>query len=157
MPLDANKLGQDLARRWLGDGGGQPPGSPVEAGQLFSTVVAEWFAQALSAGFPCATAAARQPQLAGLSTAALSTASAQAAGAQLGLGLSAYLTGQAFGAGVALAPVATPAGVAALIATFSDTGATSRAQADRIAQACMTLVSSTMVQFPVPLPPAPIV
>lgn len=150
MPLDPNKLGQDLAQRWLGEGSGMPS-SATDSGQRFASVVAEWFAQATSNGLPCASALPRQPQLAGLATVALSSGGAQTAGAQLGLALTAYLTGQLFGTFAAVAPVGTPIAISALIATFSLTDESSRAQADRIAQACMALVLTTLV----PMPPAP--
>jgi hypothetical protein len=152
MPLVPALLANDLESRWLGG----TAASNVESGDRFATAVATWFAGAMASTFPCATAMARKSQLAAAAAQALSARQAPAAGAALAGALGTYMAGQSFGAGVAGPPVALPAAVSAIGAVFADLDAAVPARAQRIAQAAHLLALSTIVVFPTPLPPAPV-
>jgi hypothetical protein len=152
---DTLKLG--LENDWLVADGGSYPQSAIESGDRFAGAVASWFAGAQAGPFPCATAAARRAQLAASAAAALQAGAAPAAGSQLALAIAQYIVGQLFGAGVAGFPIATSAAGAMLGAVFSDTGTGRSERAQAIAGACTLLAVSTIVTFPAPLPPAPLV
>jgi hypothetical protein len=62
--LIASNLASGLERDWLVAQGGSYPANVLESGDRFATAVAQWFANAMAATFPCATAVARRPQLA---------------------------------------------------------------------------------------------
>ena len=75
----------------------------------------------------------------------------------LATGLTAYMAGQAFGAGVASPPVGTAAAQAVFAGVFSDLDASVSARADRIAQGTWALALTTIVVFPpVISPPSPV-
>lgn len=157
MPLIPLALADALEQQWLAsDSAGQNPSSVAESGDRFAGAVAQWFSQALAAGFPCATASARRPQLASEAAVALASPTAEVAGARLGAAVALYMSGQLFGAGVAGAPIATAAAVAAFAAVFADLDAAPRDRALQLGLGCWGLALSTLVTFPPPLPPAPV-
>jgi len=157
MPLSSSTLSSSLKSSWLPTDGGSYPGSATESGDAFAGAVSSWFAGALAAGFPCSTATARRSQLAASAGAAFSTQDASAAGAMLATGLTAYMAGQSFGAGVASPPVGMAAAQAAFTGVFSDLDASVSARADRIAQGTWALALTTIVVFPpVISPPSPV-
>jgi hypothetical protein len=119
--------------------------------------VSEWFAGALAAGFPCATATARQGQLAASAAAAFAAMNAASAGMLLALGLMGYMAGQVFGAGVASPPAGVGAAQSVFVSVFSDTQSANATRAQQMATAIHTLAVTTIVIFP-PLisPPAPV-
>ena len=93
----------------------------------------------------------------GFTTAVLIAAAMCAAGGLLAAGLMAYLTGQAFGAGVAAPPLGTSAAQAVFSGVFADLDAATSARADRIAQGTWALALTTIVVFPPVIgPPAPV-
>lgn len=111
----------------------------------------------MAAGFPCSTATARRSQLAASAAGAFSAQSSSGAGAMLATGLTAYMAGQSFGAGVASPPVGTAAAQAAFAGVFSDLDASVSARGDRIAQGTWALALTTIVIFPpVISPPSPV-
>jgi hypothetical protein len=155
--LVQDTLKTGLENDWLVADGGSYPQSAMESGDRFAGAVASWFAGAQAGPFPCATALARRGQLATAAAAALQVGAAQAAGAQLALALAQYIAGQTFGAGAAGFPIATSAAGTMLGALFGNTGMARAERAQAIAGACTLLAVSTMVTFPAPLPPAPLV
>lgn len=156
MPLLPTQLATRLEDDWLAADGGSFPGSVQESGQRFATAVATWFAAAMAGPFPCATAQARQPQLASAAAGALAAGLPPLAGMQLAQAVGAYMTGQVFGAGTAAAPVALPAAIAGFGAVFADLDQTAEERARLLAVGCWTLALSTIVAFPAPLPPLPV-
>jgi hypothetical protein len=110
----------------------------------------------MSAGFPCATAAARRFQLTAAAAGALEAGIGPTSGALLSVAVATYYAGQLFGAGVATFPVALPAGMALMTAALLDLNIPKSARASQMAQACHLMALSTIVIFPAPLPPAPI-
>jgi hypothetical protein len=157
MPLSSATLSSSLNSSWLPADGGGYPGSATESGDAFAGVVSSWFAGAMAAGFPCSTATARRSQLAAGAAGAFSAQDPSAAGAMLATGLTAYLAGQVFGAGVASPPVGTAAAQAVFAGVFADLDASVSARADRIAQGTWALARTTIVVFPpVISPPSPV-
>ena len=71
-------------------------------------------------------------------------------GARLANAVAAYITGQMFPPGVAAAPLATAAAGSQIGAAFADLEAPPSARAQKIAGACYTLATSTLVTFPPP-------
>jgi hypothetical protein len=149
VPAD---LSSRLAQEWLG----QFPDSAMQSGDLFAGAVSGWFVSALAGVFPCSTAIARRPQLAVTAAAALEAGIGPTSGALLAAAVASYCVGQLFGAGVASFPAALPAGAALITAALLDLDLPTSSRADQIAQGCHVIVVSTVVVFPVPLPPAPI-
>ena len=158
MPLIASNLATSLEREWLVPEGGSFPSSATESGDRFAGCVARWFAMALAAGMPCATASARQAQLAGSATAAFSAQSAASAGSLLGTGLTLYMAGQLFGTGAALPPAGAGAAISAFTSIFSNVNLPNNVRALQMAQAATVLALTTVVVFPLPPgpPPAPV-
>jgi hypothetical protein len=157
MPLSPSSLSSSLKSDWLPADGGSYPGSATESGDKFAGAVSTWFAGAMAAGFPCSTATARRSQLAASAAGAFSAQASAAAGAMLAVGLTAYMAGQAFGAGVASPPVGTAAAQVVFAGVFSDLDASLSARADRIAQGAWALALTTIVVFPpVISPPSPV-
>jgi hypothetical protein len=157
MPLSPSSLSSSLQSSWLPTDGGSYPGSASESGDAFAGAVSSWFSGAMAAGFPCSTATARRSQLASSAAGAFSAQSSSAAGALLATGLTGYLAGQAFGAGVASPPLGTSAAQAAFAGVFSDLDASVSARGDRIAQGAWALALTTIVVFPpVISPPSPV-
>lgn len=157
MPLVPATLASDLEIQWLVPEGGEHPSSPAQSGNTFAGVVSNWFALAMAAGFPCATAAARRAQLAAAATAALQAGSASLAGMQLAQGVAGYLAGQVFGAGVASFPAAVAIGQSAITGAFSNLELPAAVRANQIAGGVYGMVVSTMVVFPpVISPPVPV-
>jgi len=157
MALASASLSGGLKSGWLPVDGGGYPSSAAESADAFAGAVTSWFSAATAGPFPCATATARRSQLASAATPALQAGTAAAAGAQLALALTGYLTGQVFGPGVASAPLATSAAGGAITAAFADVDQATSARADQIALAVLTLAMSTIVIFPpVISPPAPV-
>ncbi len=157
MPLIPATLASSLENTWLVPDGGRFPGSPAEFGDRFAQAVSPWFAAAMAAGFPCATATARQGQLAASAAGAFAAMSAASAAALLALGLMGYMAGQVFGPGVATPPAGVGAAQSVFVSVFSDTQSPNAARAQHIATAIHTLALMTIVIFP-PLisPPAPV-
>ncbi|MBE7451079.1 MAG: hypothetical protein HS111_19950 [Kofleriaceae bacterium] len=155
MPLDPVSLALGLRQRWLPAEGGFPSSVDDSAGR-FADVVAPWFGAGAASGFPCATAMARKSQLAGAAAAALATGDARGAGQQLALALAQYMAGQTFGAGVSALPVATPALVLALGEVFAAHDLDDDRRATLIAAATHLTAVSTIVTFPTPIPPSPV-
>ncbi|WP_437733115.1 hypothetical protein [Sorangium sp. So ce1335] len=156
MPLVHDTLKTSLEQTWLVPEGGAFPQSVTESADHFATAVSSWFAAAQAAGFPCATALVRKPELAAAAAGALAASSAQAAGTQLAMGVAAYMAGQSFPPGTASFPIAAGAAVSQLIAVFSDVNGSVSQKAQQIATTCALLATSTLVVFPVSPPPAPI-
>jgi hypothetical protein len=152
MPLITSSLSSSLERDWLG----AFAADSRESGDRFATAVAQWFANAMAATFPCSTAALRRPQLAVTAAAALEVGLGPAAGQLLGVAVAGYIAGQLFGAGTATFPVALPAGIALFTLAFLTLDLTQSARADLIAQGCYAMAVSTLVVFPVAPPPSPI-
>ncbi len=157
MALVLDVLKSGLAQGWLVAEGGSHPQSAMESGDRFAGAVSSWFASAQAGAFPCATAAARRSQLASTAASAFQAQAAPAAGAMLALAIAGYMAGQVFGAGVASFPVATGAASAQLGAVFANLDMSNDDRAQAIASACALLASSTLVIFPAPLPPAPVI
>lgn len=156
MPLVFDTLKTALEQQWLVPEGGSFPESVTQSGDRFAAAVSSWFATAQAAAFPCSTALVKRPLLASAAAGALAANAAPAAGSQLALAVATYIAGQLFGAGVAGMPIATPAAITQMTATFSDTNGAVAQKAQQIATACTLLATSTIVVFPAPLPPAPI-
>jgi len=95
-------------------------------------------------------------RLAAQAAAALQVMNAPGAGAQLALAVAAYYAGQNFGAGVATYPAAVAAGTATFSQVFADMNSPIPARAQQMAGACQIMAVSTIVTFPSPLPPGPI-
>ena len=157
MVLVPTALASSLESSWLVAEGGDHPASPSESGDKFASAVAGWFGSATAGAFPCSTASARQSQLASGATAAIQAGDPSLAATQLALALLSYMTGQAFGAGVASPPTAMSAGQSAFMGVFSDLEATNSARASRIAGGVHAMAASTIVIFPpVISPPTPV-
>jgi hypothetical protein len=146
----------DLATRLENDWLGQFPDSSFESGDLFAGAVSGWFSASMAAGFPCSTAAARRPQLTGMAAGALEAGIGPTSGMLLASAVAAYYAGQLYGAGVAAFPAALPAGMALVTAALLDLDLPTGSRADQIAQACHLMALSTIVVFPTPMPPAPV-
>jgi hypothetical protein len=158
MPLVPSLLSQSLLSQWLPrDENGPFPDDAAASARALAGAIADWFGQAMAAGMPCSTAAARKSQLEAQLIPALQAGDAMASGQQVALAFMAYVAGQSFGHGIAAPPVATPAAGAAIGAAFGDKDAAQSARADRIAQALHAQALSAIVTFaPPPPPPAPI-
>lgn len=160
MALVFDTLRSQLETAWLVPEGGQFPQSPAESGDRFAAAVSAWFATAMAAAFPCATALPRRPQLAAAAAAALAANAPQAAGAQLALAVAAYIAGQVFGAppagGTATFPVGIGGGISMMVAAFSDLNGTTSQKAQQIATACTLLATTTQVAIVLPPSVAPI-
>ena len=150
MAVQPSSLKSLLESDWLVAEGGGYPATPLESGQKFARAVSQWFSAAQANGLPCATAMARQSQLAGQATAAIQIGQAQGAGAQLALAVASYYAGQSFGPGVATFPTALSAGVAMISAVFGNLDLANTDRAEQIAMACHTMALSTIVAFPNP-------
>lgn len=148
MALNASALSSSLKSSWLPGQDGPWHDSANASGEAFAGEVSSWFAAAMAAGFPCSTATARRSQLAFSAAGAFSAGQSATAGALLATGLTAYLAGQSFGAGVASPPLGTAAAQAAFAGVFSDLDADTQARADRIAQGAWALALTTIVVFP---------
>lgn len=157
MPLSSSSLSSSLTSSWLPSEGGSYPASATESGDAFAGAVSSWFSGALAAGFPCSTATARRSQLAASAAGAFAAQSSAAAGAMLATGLTGYMAGQSFGAGVASPPLGSAAAQAAFTGVFADLDASLSTRADRIAQGTWALALTTIVVFPpVISPPSPV-
>jgi hypothetical protein len=130
----------------------------MESGDRFAAAVSSWFAGAMAAAFPCATALARRSQLATQAGAALDARDPSLSGQQLAMAVASYIAGQSFPPGTALFPMALPAAASQMIATLTDTDGDVGRKAQEIASACHLLSVSTLVAIPVPPgpPTAPI-
>lgn len=153
MPLTSDDLKQRLENEWLG---GSFPASDIESGDRFAGAVVSWFTGATAAGFPVVTALPRRPQLALGAAGALGAGAGPAAGQLLALATASYLAGQTFGAGTATFPAALGAGIAGITAALGNLDLATPARAQQIALAVYVMTVSTIVVFPVPMPPAPI-
>lgn len=156
MALVPGNLAIQLENGWMVAEGGSYPQNALQSGQRFAAAVSAWFSAAQANGIPCATAKAREGQLAAQAAAALQAMSAPAAGAQLALAVAGYYAGQSFGAGVATYPAAVSAGVATFSQVFADLNSPLSARAQQMAGACQIMAVSTIVTFPAPLVPGPI-
>ena len=156
MPLVPNTLASSLENDWLGKEDGSFPDSASVSADRFATAFANWFGGATAGPGAVTTAAARRPQLASQAIGAISAMDAQGAGTQLASAIAAYIAGQAFGAGVAGAPIATSAAGSQIGSVFADLNAPPASRAQQIAAACHLLATSTIVTFPPPTPPAPV-
>jgi hypothetical protein len=157
VALVSSALASGLQSGWLASEGGDLPASAAESGDRFAAAVSGWFAGATAGPFPCATAAARRPQLAGAATAAIQAGDPTLAAMQLALALTSYLTGQVFGPGVASPPAAVGAAQSAIGAAFSNLELPPAARANQIASGVYALAISTIVVFPpVVSPPTPV-
>ena len=150
--LTPTDLSTRLQNEWLG----KMPDSAFESADLFAGAVSGWFTSAMAAVFPCSTAAARRMSLTGQAAGALNAGLAPASGALLATAVATYYSGQLFGAGVSSFPAAVSAGISQITAAFLDLNLTKPVRADMIAQGCLVMAVSTIVIFPAPLPPAPI-
>jgi hypothetical protein len=156
MALVPGNLATQLENGWMVADGGSHPQNALQSGQRFAGAVSTWFSAAQANGFPCATAKAREGQLAAQAAAAFQVMSAPGAGAQLALAIAAYYAGQSFGAGVATYPAAVAAGTATFSQVFADLNSPISARAQQMAGACQIMAVSTIVTFPLPLTPSPI-
>jgi hypothetical protein len=158
MPLVPKQLATSLENDWFGKEGGSFPDSVSVSADKFATAFSNWFAGAIAGAGSVTTAAARKAQLAGLAIPALSVMAAQAGGVQLGNAIAAYIAGQVFVGpfpGVAAPPTAAAAGGAQIGAAFADLNAPPSARADKIAAACLTIATSTIVTYTTPTGPVP--
>jgi hypothetical protein len=150
-------LASSLESDWLTREGGGYADSASQSGDRFAQAVSSWFSSAMAGAFPCGTATARKSQLAAAAGAAFQANQASAAGAQLAMGLVAYMAGQVFGPGVASPPTAASAAQSAITAVFSDVDMAVSSRANQIATATHTLALSTIVVFPpIISPPTPV-
>jgi len=156
MPLIPTELAPRLEKDWLAADGGSFPADVQESGQRLATAVATWFATAMAGPFPCATAQARQPQLANAAAGALAAGLPPVAGMQLAQAVGSYMTGQIFGPGTAASPVALPAAIAGFGAVFADLDQDAAERSRLLAFGCWGLALSTIVAFPPPLPSFPV-
>lgn len=150
--LTSTDLSTRLQNEWLG----QMPGSSFESADMLAGAVSGWFTSAMAAAFPCSTAVARRMSLTGQAASALEAGLAPASGMLLATAVATYYAGQLFGAGVSSFPAAVSAGISQFTSAFLDLNLTKPARADMIAQGCFVMAVSTIVIFPAPLPPAPI-
>lgn len=157
MPLVQSQLEASLETGWLVTGGASHPQSAAQSGERFARAVAQWLSTGQANGFPCTTAMARMGQLAQSAALALQAQAAVAAGNALGVAIGLYILGQVFGAGVAGVPVALSAAQAQIGAVFANLDMAASDRARSIAGACTLLATSTLVVFPAPMPPGPIV
>ncbi len=157
MPLSPSSLADALEQRWFTRPGSAMPSSPAVSAENLARCIASWFAQAVASGFPCSSALAREVQLASLAGAALAVGSPAGAGGQLAAAIAVYVTGQAFGTGVAQAPSSVGLLASEIAATFADLDASASARAQRLASACTQLVRSTLVSFTIPPALVPII
>lgn len=155
MPLDPISLATSLRQRWLPAGGGFPS-SVNDSAQRFADVVASWFAAGAANGIPCATALPRKAGLASGAASALASGDPRGAGQQLALAVAQYMAAQQFGPGVSSFPIATPALVVALGEVFASHDLDDDKRATLIATATYLAALSTLVVFPLPMPPSPV-
>lgn len=155
MPLDPLSLAIGLRQRWLPAGAGMAS-SVDDSAQRFADVVASWFAAGAANGIPCATALPRKSGLASSASSALAAGDARLAGQLLALGVAQYMAGQSFGPGVSAMPIATPALVIAIGEVFASHDLDDDKRATLIAAATYLTAVSTIVTFPTPLPPSPV-
>ncbi len=156
MVLVPTVLAQSLESDWLPADDGPWHDDSQASADAFAGAVADWFQQAMAAGFPCSTAMARKSQLMGQVMSAIETQDAQAAGQQVALAFMAYVAGQSFGSGVATAPTATSAGGSMIANAFSTLEMPQSARANLIATALHVISVSTIVSFAQPPYAAPI-
>jgi hypothetical protein len=156
VPLDPISLVVELRQRWLPAEAGFPA-SVDESAQRFADVVAPWFAAGAANGFPCSTAQARKSGLASSAASALAAGDARAAGQQLALAIAQFMAAQSFGAGVSSFPTATPGLVVAIGEVFASHELDDDQRATMIAVATYLAAVSTIVVFPPPLTPSPVV
>jgi hypothetical protein len=129
----------------------------MQSGDLFAGAVSGWFVSAMAGAFPCITAQPRRPQLTAAAATALEVGVGPTSGALLALAVASYYAGQLFGAGVATFPTALPAGMGLMTTALIDLNMPTPTRANLIAQGCHAMAVSTIVVFPTPIPPAPIV
>jgi hypothetical protein len=156
VPLDPIQLAVGLRQRWLPAGAGQAS-SVTESAQRFADVVAPWFGAGAANGAPCATALARKAELAANAASALAAGDARAAGQQLALAVAGFMAGQSFGPGVSAFPLATAALVSAIGEVFAAHDLEDEQRGVLIATATYLTALSTIVTFPPPLTPSPVV
>lgn len=155
MPLDPFSLAAQLRQRWL-PAGDDFPSSVDESARRFADVVAPWFGAGAANGIACTTAQARKSGLASSAASALAAGDARGAGQQLALAVAQFMAGQAFGPGMSAMPVAAPALVIALGEVFASHELDADARATLIAAATYATALSTIVTFPPPMPPGPV-
>ena len=156
MPLIPSMLAQSLQTDWLPSSDGGWSENPQASADAFAGAVANWFGQAMAAGFPCSTAAARRSQLMGQVASAIQMQDPQASGQQLALAFMAYVAGQSFGSGVAAPPIATAAGGSMIAQAFSTLEMEQSGRANLIASALHVMAVSSIVAFPQPPYAAPV-
>lgn len=155
MPLDPVSLAVNLRQRWLPAGAGNAS-SVDESAQRFADVMAMWFSAGAANGIPCATAMARKSELASGASSALACGDARGAGQLLALAVAQFMAGQSFGPGVSAMPIATPALVVAIGEVFASHDFDDDKRAVTIATAAYLTALSTIVTFPPPLTPSPV-
>ncbi|MDT1061992.1 hypothetical protein RM190_09005 [Paracoccus sp. CPCC 101403] len=157
MPLIPSALSQSLQSRWLPrDDKGPFHDDAAASAQALAGAIAEWFALAMASGIPCATASARQGQLQSMLLPFLQAGVAPAAGQGIAISFMAYVAGQSFGPGVAAPPIATSAAAAAIGMVLADLNVPQSSRADQIAAALHAQALSSIVTFPPPMPPSPV-
>jgi hypothetical protein len=156
MPLIPTVLAQSLENDWLPTEDGGWHDDAQASADAFAGAVADWFGQAMAAGIPCSTAAARKSQLMGQVASAIQMQDAQGAGQQMALAFMAYVAGQSFGSGVAAPPIATAAGGSMIAQAFSTLDMAQSARANLIATALHTMAVSSIVAFAQPPYAAPV-
>jgi len=155
MPLDPISLATRLRTQWLPTSG-DFPSSVQDSADRFANVVASWFGAGAANGIPCATAMARVSGLSSSAASALAAGDARTAGQQLALAVAQYMAAHSFGPGLSVVPVATPALVLALGEVFASHDLDADRRATMIAAATYLTALSTMVVFPPPMPPGPV-
>lgn len=155
MPLDPISLATQLRTRWL-PANDDFASSVQDSAQRFATVVASWFAAGAANAIPCVTAMARMSQLSSSAASALAAGDARTAGQQLALAVAQYMAAQSFGPGVSSFPAATAGLVVALGEVFASHDLDADARATLIATATYLTALSTIVVFPPPMPPGPV-
>ena len=154
--LNPTQLADQLATRWLADENGPHPDSVPASADAFAGVVAEWFLTAQAAGIPVITAMPRRPMLMSLAIPALMARNPTAAGQQLANAAMIYMTGQAYGAGVAAPPMATGAASSMIGTAFATLELDRQSRAQMIATALHIMALTTIVSFPHPPFAAPV-
>ena len=156
MPLVSSILATSLENNWLPREDGAWPDTESDSARILAGEIANWFSQAMAAGFPCSTATARKSQLEGQLTPAIQIGSASGAGQQIALAFMNYVAGQSFGSGVAAPPMATSAGGNLIGNALTQVDLDQSSRANMIASAFQMMSISSIVSFTTPPWAAPI-
>ncbi|MCP4936297.1 MAG: hypothetical protein GY927_19355 [bacterium] len=141
-------LATNLENQWLPGGDGPFADNVQQSADKLASVIANWFAQAQAASFPCSTAMVRKSQLMAQLIPALDAKDAQLSGIQIAQAFMAYVAGQSFGVGIAAPPAAAAGPMIA--SSFANLEQPQSARAQTIATALHLMALSSIVSFPIP-------